>query len=566
MNVNDSDIVRRLLSEAGFEEVDSEIEAHLLLTNTCAIREGAEQKVWQRLRDLKAKRRKRNIAARSSSRKDSIDNPHQKVVIGVLGCMAERLKEDLFREGSVDLVVGPDAYRDLPQLALDLLDVTSMVENAVQVQLSLDETYADISPIRRQNADDVSAFCSIQRGCANRCSFCIVPFTRGQERSRPLTSVLDEITRLHLEEGVQEVTLLGQNVNSYHDKSESALFARPASSYTMSNPGFHTRIRRTDAGYFFADLLEQVSEISSELRVRFTSPHPKDYPPELLDLMADRPNICNHLHMPAQSGSTSMLQRMKRGYTREAYLQLLDDVKSKIPDVGISSDFIAGFCDETEDEHQETLSLMEQVRYDQAYMFAYSMRGKTHAHRTMQDNIPEDIKQRRLRELIDMFQTKVQEKNAKQEVGRLRLVLLEGEAKRSAASSRSWSGRTDQNKRVVFPVDNSLTAYSQETIQPMIQAIKQHGLPTAASLVRDDAPRVELKKGDYAVVEITEARGQSLRGQLLWRSSIGEFAASGLSGMGRDSLELGEILRSILHSKDVKFSTKDERQMMTQSN
>ncbi|GKY96838.1 hypothetical protein MPSEU_000643000 [Mayamaea pseudoterrestris] len=540
MNVNDSDIVRSLLRGVGMVEVDSERDANLLLTNTCAIREGAEQKVWHRLRELQAVQRKRG------------KKQQEKVVVGVLGCMAERLKTDMLREGTVDLVVGPDAYRDLPSLAMGLLesknDITSDMEQyAVNVQLSLDETYADITPIR-SNPSGVAAYCSIQRGCANRCSFCIVPFTRGQERSRPLESIIDEIKRLHLEDGVKEVTLLGQNVNSYHDKSLAAMEARPETSYTLSNAGFHSRLRRNDAGYFFADLLEHVSEISPELRVRFTSPHPKDYPPELLDLMADRPNICNHLHMPAQSGSTTMLKRMKRGYTREAYLQLLDNVHSKIPDVAISSDFIAGFCDETEEEHSDTLSLMEQVRYDQAFMFAYSMRGNTHAHRTMQDNVPEEVKQRRLREIIDIFQTKVHEKNMEQEVGRLRLVLLEGEAKRSTLSNPSLSGRTDQNKRIVFPVNDDATTLSHSTILPMIRSIERHGWPSAASLVREDASRVTVQKGDYVVVEVTEARGHSLRGRLLWKSSIEEFSRSSLLGMDKDSKEQGAIIKSVLQT------------------
>lgn len=544
MNVNDSDIVRSLLLEAGMQEVDSEDDANLLLTNTCAIREGAEQKVWHRLRELKAKRIKKKKTSN--------------IVIGVLGCMAERLKEDMLREGSVDLVVGPDAYRDLPRLALDLLDQDAVgVEHAVNVQLSLEETYADITPIRK-NPDDISAFCSIQRGCANRCSFCIVPFTRGQERSRPLESIVEEIKRLHWDEGVKEVTLLGQNVNSYHDSSESALVARPETSYSLSNQGFRSRIRRNDAGYFFADLLEQVSDISPELRVRFTSPHPKDYPPELLDLMADKPNICNHLHMPAQSGSTSMLKRMKRGYTREAYLQLLEDVHEKIADVAISSDFIAGFCDETEEEHLDTISLMEQVRYDQAFMFAYSMRDKTLAHRIMQDNVPEDVKQRRLREIIDVFQAKVHEKNTEREVGRLRLVLVEGEAKRSAPGTQSWSGRTDQNKRIIFPVNDDVTCIGHDSMLPMIQSIKRHGVPTAACLIKEDAPRVALERGDYAVVEVTEAKGHTLRGQLLWKSSIANFSRSGLSEMNKESSERAAILRSVLNS-----SGADERAAAT---
>ncbi|KAL7576073.1 hypothetical protein ACA910_000855 [Epithemia clementina (nom. ined.)] len=516
MNVNDSDIVRSLLKGSGMRETLDETEADLLLTNTCAIREGAEAKVWQRLRELKAHRRKLPKANR------------RKVVIGVLGCMAERLKEDLFQDGMADLVVGPDAYRDLPRLIDDLWSDDIPLEQAVNVQLSLDETYADITPVRR-NSDDISAFVSIQRGCANRCSFCIVPFTRGQERSRPLESIVDEIRRLVEEENIKEVTLLGQNVNSYHDKSEAALLARPNSAYTLSNDGFRSRIRRSEGGYHFADLVEQVSDLSPELRVRFTSPHPKDYPGVLLDLMSERHNVCNQLHMPAQSGSTTTLQRMKRGYSREAYLDLvLNEVIPRIGDVAISSDFIAGFCGETEDEHQDTLSLMEIIRYDQAFMFAYSMREKTHAHRTMQDDVPAEIKQRRLSEIIEVFHSKVHEKNSETEVGKFRCVLLEGESKRSTEGAKLWHGRTDQNKRIVFPVDDDVSCWTDDNVVQFLR-----GNNSCAELL--SGPRVSLKTGDYAIVKVTEAKGHTLRGRLLWRTSLKGYSELGL--MSEENLE-----------------------------
>jgi MiaB/RimO family radical SAM methylthiotransferase len=524
MNVNDTDIVRSLLLEAGMQETDEETEADLLLTNTCAIREGAEAKVWNRLRQLRGRFGRRKV-------------------VGVLGCMAERLKEDLFQDGIADLVVGPDAYRDLPRLAAQLLEDDD-VEQAVNVQLSLEETYADITPVRRNN-NGVSAYVSIQRGCANRCSFCIVPFTRGQERSRPLESIVQEIRHLHEGEGIKEVTLLGQNVNSFHDTSPGAIEARPENDYSPSNAGFRNRIRRGGAGYYFADLVEAVSDISPELRVRFTSPHPKDYPPELLSLMAERPNVCNHLHMPAQSGSSTMLERMKRGYTREAYLQLLDDVHSAIPDVAISSDFITGFCGETEEEHQDTLSLLRKIRYDQAFMFAYSMRGKTHAHRTMDDDVPPEVKQRRLQDIIDTFHAKVQEKNAENEVGRLRLVLTEGESKRSKPGARTWSGRTDQNKRIVFPVDDDATCWTDDVLQSAIQSTRQ-GLTSNVVLGGDLTSHVSLQKGDYAVVEVTEAKGPSLRGRLLWRTSIAAFHKTGLSNMDAESLRHASTLSTLL--------------------
>jgi len=484
MNVSDSDIVRSLLLQHGMTEVSSEEDAHVLLTNTCAIRENAEQKVWHRLRTIQ------------SSKKNKKQQPP---IVGVLGCMAERLKEGLLQDGLADLVVGPDAYRDLPTLIDSLLEKEH--ETAVNVQLSLEETYADVRPVRRDQ-ENVSAFVSIMRGCNNMCSYCVVPFTRGRERSRPYDSILQEVQQLLQEENpVREIILLGQNVNSYHDRSEVAVKSRPnTNSYSTSNTGFTNLYRlRGGAGHYFADLVEAVSDLHPELRVRFTSPHPKDYPPALLQLMSERDNICSQLHLPAQSGSTAVLKRMRRGYTREAYLELIDTVQSIIPEVALSSDFIAGFCGETEADHEDTLSLMEHVAYDQAFLFAYSMRGKTHAQRTMTDDVPTEVKQRRLQELIDVYRTKVQERNDKLEVGGLRLVLLEGPSRKSSPDKPSWTGRTDQNKRVVFP---QILCSAQDSL---------------------DA-KVKLTPGEYGVVEITEARGHTLRGQLLWRTTLKAFS------------------------------------------
>ena len=530
MNVNDSDIVRSLLLDASFRECSDEADANILLTNTCAIREGAEEKVWHRMRELHGKFNKRK------------KKKHKKVV-AVLGCMAERLQEKLFVDGLADVVVGPDAYRDLPRLLQELASEETEVEQAVNVQLSLDETYADIKPVRR-NPDDISAFVSIQRGCANRCSFCIVPFTRGQERSRPFESIVEEVRQLH-DEGVQEVTLLGQNVNSYHDQNPDAIAAMPHNDYNMSNQGFRSRIRRGGAGYFFADLLEAVSDVSPEMRVRFTSPHPKDYPQELLSLMAERPNISNCLHMPAQSGSTSVLKRMKRGYSREIYLELMDNVHSIIPDVAITSDFISGFCGETEEEHQDTISLLQQVRYDQAFMFAYSLREKTHAHRVMEDNVPEDVKLRRLQEVIATFRENIQQKNEEKELGRLRLVLVEGEAKRSKSGNRLYSGRTDQNKRIVFPGgEETCSAFSESSLKHVMNSVKTDS-PTALMSPLDwsEEIRVDVKPGDYVIVEVTEVKGHALRGKLLCRSSIAAFEESGLSQMDKTSLFQANLVK-----------------------
>ncbi len=612
MNVSDSDIVRSILlnhcqeqttqqsihvmSNIKFVETNKEMDADILLTNTCAIRENAESKVWHRLQELRAHDAKNPLSQQrsilmerengnmdmdkslSSSSTVTTISKRKKRIIGVLGCMAERLKEDMFKDGTVDLIVGPDAYRDLPRLihALSPISPTHnipssqqqqyqpLMERALNVELSFDETYADITPIRKNNNQyndkDISAFVSVMRGCNNMCSYCVVPFTRGRERSRDLESIVAESTKLYEEDGIKEIILLGQNVNSYHDQSESAIIARPLqqqqhdnhdinnplssmykAGYKTSNDGFTNMFNiRGGAGYYFVDLVEAISDISPELRVRFTSPHPKDYPMELLSLMAERYNVCNQLHMPAQSGSSSVLKRMRRGYTRDAYIQLIDDVKATIPDVSISSDFIAGFCGETDDEHNDTLTLMDYVSYDQAYMFAYSMRGKTHAHRTMKDDVPDEVKSKRLQEVISMFRDKVQIRNDEMEIGRLRLVLVEGESKKSKEGKRSWGGRTDQNKRVTFPVSNKHTlpqCWSEEAIIPMLNVLNslQGGGSSSNGMMRSDLmyeilknPKVSLHAGDYAVVQITEARGHTLRGKLLWRATMKCFHEMGL--------------------------------------
>lgn len=589
MNVNDTDIVRSILlnhhtsrnthSSMGSEgnnnenisttavtaasetiplkfiEADDEIHADILLTNTCAIRENAEQKVWHRLRELRSHDRNFPLSSIGDDNKNTgvelmnmtkeqrrqkqmkTKQERRKRIIGVLGCMAERLKEDMFQDGTADLVVGPDAYRDLPRLISVLsapstapMDTSSKVttptiptERAVNVQLSLDETYASITPIR-SNPNDVSAFVSIMRGCNNMCSYCVVPFTRGRERSRDMESVVEETKRLLDEEGIKEVILLGQNVNSYHDTSGVGRRKQKGvgddGSYQTSNAGFSNMFRlRQGEGHRFADLLDAVSALDPELRVRFTSPHPKDYPPALLTLMAERPNICNHLHMPAQSGSTTVLERMRRGYSREAYLELIDFVRSLIPDVAISSDFIAGFCGETEEEHQDTISLMEKVQFDQAFMFAYSMRGKTHAHRTMEDDVPADVKNRRLNEVIKTFRREVQRRNDEVEVGRLRLVLVEGESKRSIPENRMFSGRTDQNKRVVFPA--GIFATEEEVLKHLKSS--GSGFDIDGQSLHAMKTKVELSRGDYALVQVEDARGHTLKGTALWRSSIVGF-------------------------------------------
>lgn len=316
--------------------------------------------------------------------------------------MAERVKEKFLEHKYVDLVAGPDAYRDLPRLIKILESKSQDNEQAMNVQLSFDETYADIIPVRK-NKNKLHAWISIMRGCNNMCSFCIVPFTRGRERSRPTASIEDEVKYLR-DEGFREITLLGQNVNSYHDQTQESQINLFAEGKHINSDGFNEMYKLRDGnGVRFAELMDRVSLIAPEVRFRFTSPHPKDFPDPLLKLIAERPNLCKQIHIPAQSGATSMLTRMRRNHTREAYLELITRIRTIIPDVALSSDFICGFCDETEEEFQDTLSLLEEVKYDMAYLFAYSMREKTHAHRRMQDNVPQDVKKRRLIEMIDTF-------------------------------------------------------------------------------------------------------------------------------------------------------------------
>ena len=406
MNVSDSEIVASVLEKHGYGLTRNESEADVVLLNTCAIRENAEQKVRTRLGMLRADKRDRG----------------RDLTLGVLGCMAERLREKLLeQEKLVDLVVGPDAYRDLPRL---LHEADSTGQAAVNVQLSKEETYADLSPVRYAS-NGLSAFVSIMRGCDNMCSFCVVPFTRGRERSRPVGSILREVQEL-VDQGFKEVTVLGQNVNSYH--------------YTDDDG--------TDVS--FAELLDRVSRVSPELRIRYSTSHPKDCSDDLLRVHRDRPNVCNYIHLPVQHGNTEVLDRMRRTYTREQYLDLIDRARDICPGVSFSTDIIAGFCGETEEQHQDTLSLMEQVRYDHAYMFKYSERPQTYAARKYEDDVPEAVKQRRLEEIITLQNQHSLESN-RREIGRIHTVLVEGTSKKSDAQ---FFGRTDTNKGVVFDREN----------------------------------------------------------------------------------------------------------------
>ncbi len=426
MNVADSEVVVSVLKDNGYDVTEDINDADVILVNTCSIRENAEQRVWGRLNVFKQIKKKK-----------------PELTVGVIGCMAERLKEKLIEaEKTVDIVVGPDAYRDLP----NLLDSAGSGQKAVNVILSKEETYADISPVR-MDKNGISAFVSIMRGCNNMCSYCIVPYVRGGERSRDPESILREVEDLH-NKGYKEVTLLGQNVDSY--------------TWEPKEDGKTIK---------FAQLLEMVARISPSLRIRFSTSHPKDMSDDVLYTMAMYNNICNHIHLPAQSGSTRILEKMNRGYTREWYMDRIMAIKKILPDCAISTDIMTGFPGETEEDHQDTLSLMEFVNYDLAYMFKYSERPKTYAARHLKDDISDGTKTRRLTEIINL-QTELSEKSKKADLGKVYEVLIEGVSKKS---DEHLFGRNSQNKVVVFP-------------------------------------KKDFKIGDYAFIEITECTSATLIG------------------------------------------------------
>lgn len=475
MNVNDTEIAWAILQKSGYTRTKEADEADVILLVTCSVRDKAEQTIWNRLQHLKALKARRHQACLP-------------LRIGILGCMAERLKEEiLHREKLVDIVAGPDAYRDLPRL----LAMAESGQQAANVLLSLDETYADILPVQT-SAGGKTAFVSIMRGCDNMCSYCIVPFTRGRERSRPIASILQEVKMLS-DQGVKEVTLLGQNVNSFRDMSEVQFQSAAA---PVLSRGFSTVYKTKPGGLRFAHLLDQVSRIDPEMRIRFTSPHPKDFPDEVLQLIQERHNICKQLHLPAQSGSTRVLEAMRRGYTREAYLELVQHVRNTIPGVSLSSDFIAGFCGETEEDHQQTVSLLREVRYNIGFLFAYSMRQKTRAYHRLQDDVPADVKQRRLEELITVFREEAARANEAM-VGQSQLVLVEGPSKRSASE---LCGRNDGNIKVIFPDADTEDAGGCKAL-------------------------VRAQPGDYVLVKVTSASSQTLKGVLLCRTTLSRSAA-----------------------------------------
>ncbi|MET3731017.1 tRNA (N6-isopentenyl adenosine(37)-C2)-methylthiotransferase MiaB [Moheibacter stercoris] len=414
MNFSDSEIVASILSENGYNTTQKMEEADLILVNTCSIREKAEQTVRKRLTEFNALKK---------------SNPSMKV--GVLGCMAERLKAKFLEEEKiVDLVVGPDAYRDLPNLLSEVEDG----RQAINVILSKDETYADLNPVRL-GGNGVTAFVTITRGCDNMCTFCVVPFTRGRERSRDPHSILDECKNLW-NEGYKEVTLLGQNVDSY-------LWYGGGLKKDFKNATDMQKATAVD----FAQLLSMVAEALPGLRIRFSTSNPQDMHENVLRAMAKYDNICKYIHLPVQSGSTTVLERMNRQHTREEYLALIDKVREIVPDCALSHDMIAGFCGETEEEHQDTLSLMEYVQYDFGFMFAYSDRPGTPAHKKMVDDVPDDVKKRRLTEIINL-QQKHAATRMRAYVGKVHEVLIEGNSKRD---ENFWYGRISQNAVMVFP-------------------------------------------------------------------------------------------------------------------
>ncbi|WKY00686.1 hypothetical protein Q1695_015036 [Nippostrongylus brasiliensis] len=506
MNVNDMEVVRSLLKTNGYTETADLQDADVVVLITCSIREGAEDKVWRELRRIRNTTRQKNP------------------VVGVLGCMAERVRHGLLAKnglvdvvavhlfgyycpniyekvacwrsckcpaeggwmsftleqycGSASILAGPDAYRDLPRL----LAVARAGSSAINVQLSVEETYADVRPVRVDTSAK-TAFVSIMRGCDNMCTYCVVPLTRGRERSRPIDSIIEEVRQLS-NEGIKQITLLGQNVNSYRDMSESS-YCFDGTISTSTVPGFSTVYKPKVGGRTFLTLLDKISEVDPEMRIRFTSPHPKDFPIEVIQLIKERRNICNQLHLPAQSGDNDTLERMGRGYTRESYLQLVDNIKSVLPDVSLTSDFIAGFCGETDEAHERTLDLIRNVKYSFCYVFPYSMREKTRAHYRLTDDVPEEIKKRRHEELAAAFRHEALSIHQSL-LGSEQLVLVEGPSKRSPTALQ---GRADCGSKVIFKNSGSYNP------------------------------------GDYVIVKIKDCTSQTMQGEAVRTTKLKEFHA-----------------------------------------
>ncbi len=409
MNVADSEVVASVMQMAGYETCESVDEADAVFLNTCSVRDNAEQKIYRRLEALQALRRNRDSASSASGGRASL-------IIGVLGCMAERVKDELLNRYGADLVAGPDAYLSLP----DLTAQAEMGHKAINIELSTSETYRDVVPQRIGLGHKIGGFVSIMRGCNNFCHYCIVPYTRGRERSRDVESILREVRDLR-DRGFKEVTLLGQNVNSYQAGGES-----------------------------FAQLLRTVAQEAPEMRIRFTTSHPKDMSDDTLHVIAEMPNVCKHIHLPVQSGSDRILKLMNRKYTREWYLDRVAAIRRIVPDCGLSTDIFVGYHSETEEDHQLSLSLMREVGYDSAFMFKYSERPGTYASKHLPDDVPEAVKLRRLNEIIAL-QTEISAQQNQKDEGREFDVLVEGFSKRSR---QQLCGRTEQNKMVVFDKDH----------------------------------------------------------------------------------------------------------------
>ncbi|MBR5855852.1 MAG: tRNA (N6-isopentenyl adenosine(37)-C2)-methylthiotransferase MiaB [Bacteroidales bacterium] len=461
MNVNDSEVVLSVLQKAGYALCDSIEKADVILVNTCSIRDNAEQRIWGRLDVFLQEKKKR-----------------KGLIVGILGCMAERLKSELLEHPAVDIVAGPDAYRDIAKL-IAALDSGSKQINTL---LSREETYADISPVR-MDKNGVSAFISIMRGCNNMCSYCVVPYTRGAERSRDPHSIVREAQEL-FDNGYKEVTLLGQNVDSYH----------------WHNPDNPTETVN------FAQLLELVALVDPKLRVRFSTSHPKDMGNGVLYTMAVYPNICNHIHLPVQSGSNAMLLKMNRKYTREGYMERVRKIREILPDCAITTDIIAGFCSETEEDHQDTLSLMKEVGYDSAFMFQYSLRPNTKAARHFTDDVPLKEKTRRLNEIIELQNRLSLESNQKS-LGKVYTVLIEGVSKRS---DQQLIGRTPQNKTCVFDAKG-------------------------------------YKIGDYVNVKVTSCTSATLIAEIVEEPEVTSFAKRlDFEDIKNDIIEIGKDLKEII--------------------
>jgi len=414
MNFSDSEIIASIMGEHGFTSTQDELDADVIFLNTCAIRDNAEQRIRERLKHLRMNKKRNND-----------------LIIGVLGCMAERLKDKLLEEEKlVDVVAGPDSYRELPKLVAEVDEGG----RAINVLLSREETYGDLNPVRL-NSNGVTAFISIMRGCDNMCSFCVVPFTRGRERSRDPESIVKEAVQL-AEQGYKEITLLGQNVDSY-------LWFGGGAKKDFKKLTEEEQAASVD----FADLLELCALAVPGMRIRYSTSHPRDITPKVIHTMAKYKNVCNYIHLPAQSGNTRVLDIMSRNYSREWYMDKVEMIRGILPDCGISCDIIAGFCTETEEEHQDTLSLMEWSQFDFSYMYKYSERPGTPAAKKLVDDVPEEVKGRRLKEIIELQNRVSTEKNQRY-VGQIVEVLVEANSKRS---DQDWMARNDQNIVVVFP-------------------------------------------------------------------------------------------------------------------